>query len=60
MPHIYMEVFNCGLALILYAYLYVYIGCIYSRVALIWKYIYMGIYMEVFSLQPRAQIFISA
>ena len=23
-------------------------------------YIYMGIYMEVFSLQPRAQMFISA
>ena len=43
-----------------YAYLYVYIGHIYFRVALIRKYIYMGIYMEVFTLQPRAQIFISA
>ena len=31
-----------------------------DRVALIRKYIYMGIYMEVFSLQPRTQIFISA
>ena len=30
-----------------------------DRVALIWKYIYMGIYMEVFSLQPRAKTFIS-
>ena len=30
------------------------------QVALIRKYIYMGIYMEVFSLQPRAQTFISA
>ena len=31
-----------------------------DRVALIQKYIYWGIYMEVFSLQPRAQTFISA
>ena len=38
----------------IYAYLYVYIGRIYFRVALIWKYIYM----EVFRLQPRAQIYI--
>ena len=30
-----------------------------DQVALIRKYIYMGIYMEVFSLQPRAQTFIS-
>ena len=30
-----------------------------DRVALIRKCIYMGIYMEVFSLQPRAQTFIS-
>ena len=44
----------------IYAYLYVYIGRIYFQVALIRKYIYMGIYMEVFSLQPRAQTFISA
>ena len=44
----------------LYAYLYVYMGHIYFRVALIWKYIYGYIYMEVFTLQPRAQIFISA
>ena len=43
-----------------YAYLYVYIGRIYFQVALIWKYIYGYIYMEVFSLQPRSQIFISA
>ena len=43
-----------------YTYLYVYIGRIYFWVALIRKYIYMGIYMEVFSLQPRAQILISA
>ena len=43
-----------------YEYLYVYIGRIYFRVALIRKYIYIGIYMEVFSLQSRAQIFISA
>ena len=46
-----------------YAYLYVYMGRIYFWVALIRKYIYMGIYMgiymEVFSIQPRAQIFIS-
>ena len=41
-----------------YAYLYVYIGCIYFRVALIQKYIYMGIYMEVFRLQHKAQIYI--
>ena len=41
----------------IYAYLYVYIGRIYSWVALIWKYIYLGIYMEVFSLQPRVQIY---
>ena len=33
----------------IYAYLYVYIGRIYFRVALIQKYIYM----EVFSMQPR-------
>ena len=31
-----------------------------DRVVLIWKYIYGYIYMEVFSLQPRAQTFISA
>ena len=45
-----------------YAYLYAYIGRIYFRVALIRMYIYtwVYIYMEVFSLQPRAQIFISA
>ena len=43
-----------------YAYLYVYMGHIYFWVALIRKYIYGYIYMEVFSLQPRAQIFISA
>ena len=45
-----------------YAYLYVYIGRIYFSVALIRKYIhiYGYIYMEVFSLQPRAQTFISA
>ena len=45
----------------IYAYFYVYKGRIYLRVALIWKYIYNGyIYMEVFSLQLRDQIFISA
>jgi len=38
-----------------YAYLYVCVGRIYFRVALIRKYIYM----EVFSIQPRDQIFIS-
>ena len=43
----------------IYAYLYVHIGRIYFRVALIWKYIYGCIYVEVFSLQPRAQMFIS-
>ena len=43
----------------IYAYLYVCMGRIYFWVALIWKYIYGCIYMEVFSLQPRAQMFIS-
>ena len=61
MSHIYTEVFNCGLALIrLYMHIYMYIGRIYFRVALIRKYIYGYIYMEVFSLQLGAQIFISA
>ena len=44
----------------IYAYLYVYMGRIYFRVALIQKYIYGYIYMKVFSLQPRAYTFISA
>ena len=44
----------------IYAYLYVYrmyllLGCFDTEV-----YIYGYIYMEVLSLQPRAQIFISA
>ena len=39
-----------------YAYLYVHMGHIYFWVALI----HGSIYMEVFSMQPRAQIFISA
>ena len=43
----------------IYAYLYVCMGRIYFWVALIQKYIYGYIYMEVFSLQPRSQIFIS-
>ena len=46
--------------------IYAYSICMYRRiyfwVALIQKYIYIWvyIYMEVFSLQPRAQTFISA
>ena len=38
----------------IYAYLYVYMGRIYFRVALIWKYIYGYIYMEVLAcnLEP--------
>ena len=62
MSHIYMEVFNCGLALIrLYMHIYMYIwtyllsGSFDTEV-----YIWVYIYMEVFSLQPRAQMFISA
>ena len=57
MFHIYTEVFNCGLALIqLYMHIYMYI----------WTYLLLGsfdmevyIYIEVFRLQPRPQIFIS-
>ena len=62
MSHIYTEVFNCGLALIqLYMHIYMYIwtylllGSFDMEV-----YIYGYIYMEVFRLQPRVQIFISA
>ena len=62
MSHIYTEVFNCGLALIrLYMHIYMYIwtylllGSFDTEV-----YIWVYIYMEVFRLQPRAQIFISA
>ena len=54
MSHIYTEVFNCGLVLIrVYMHIYMYV----------WTYLHMGsfgaevyilgIYMEVFSLQPR-------
>ena len=60
MSHIYTEVFNYGLALVrLYMHIYMYIWDVfYFWVALIQKYIYMGIYMEVFSLQPTTQIYI--
>ena len=60
MSHIYTEVFNYGLALIgLYMHIYMYIwtyllsGSFDTEV-----YIWVYIYMEVFSLQRRAQIFI--
>ena len=42
--------------MIVYAYLYVYMGRIYFQVALIWKYIYMGIYIWKYlacNLEPR-------
>jgi len=53
-----MKVLNCGLVgTIMYTCLYVYIGVLHTGKML--KYTYWGIYMEVFSFQPRDQTFIS-
>ena len=62
MSHIYMEVFNCGLALIrLYMHIYMYIWTyLLSSSFDMEVYIWIYIYIEVFRLQPRAQIFISS
>ena len=55
--YIYTKVFNCGISFdtVVVTYLYVCMARIYFRVALIWKYMYGYIYMEVFScnLEPR-------
>jgi len=59
--HIYTEVFNCGLVLIrLYMHIYMYVWT-YLHVGSFGTEVYiLGIYMEVFSLQLRDHIFISA
>ena len=58
-----MEVLNYGLALIrLYMHISIYIWTYLLSGSFdteVYIYIYMGIYIEVFRLQPRAQIFIS-
>ena len=53
-----MKVLNCGLVgTTVYTCLCVYMGILHS--GNMQKYIYWGVYMEVFIFQPRDQTFIS-